>query len=112
MSVYAGNRTMAGAIVAVNGEPLELRLDLGNHSPTGFDWGCPSSGSAQLALAMLADHLEDDQGALNLYQRFKWSVIAELPRHRWLLTTRDIDAALHRIRESETNGYSTDERRS
>ena len=47
MSLYAGNRTKAGAMVAVDGDPLELRLDLRSHSPTGFDWGCGGSGAAQ-----------------------------------------------------------------
>ncbi|HXT10548.1 MAG TPA: DUF6166 domain-containing protein [Candidatus Angelobacter sp.] len=104
MSLYAGNRTKAGAMVVVDGEILELRLDLRNHSPTGFDWGYHGSGAAQLALAILAHHLGGDEEALNLYQRFKWAVIAELPKHRWLLTSREIDAALQRIRESEANG--------
>lgn len=104
MSLYAGNRTKAGAMVAVDGEPLDLRLDLRNHSPTGFEWGYPGSGAAQLALAILADHLGNDEVALNLYQRFKWAVIVELPKRRWFLTSRDIDLALHRIRESEASG--------
>src|SRR5258708_37021638 len=38
-------------------EPLPLRLDLFNHSPTGFGWGYGGSGPAQLALALLADSL-------------------------------------------------------
>lgn len=101
MNRYEGHRTNAGAIVTVNGEPLELRLDLHNHSPTGFDWGYCGSGPAQLALAILADHLENDEQALNLYQRFKWAVIAELPHKRWTLTDAYIDRALVRIRAEE-----------
>ena len=31
---------------------LPLRLDLANHSPTGFSWGYGGSGPAQLALAL------------------------------------------------------------
>ena len=104
MSLYAGSRTKAGAVASVDGEFLELRLDLRNHSPTGFDWSNHGSGAAQLALAILAHHLSNDQEALNLYQRFKWAVVAELPKHRWLLTSREIDAVLHRIRENEANG--------
>ncbi len=46
-----------------------LRLDLYNHSPTGFEWGYWGSGPAQLALAMLADCLASDEQAL-LYQRY------------------------------------------
>lgn len=104
MSLYAGNRTKAGPVVMVDGELLELRLDLRNHSPTGFDWNNHGSGAAQLALAILAHHLGKDEEALNLYQRFKWAVVAKLPKHRWLLTSREIEAALHRIRENEARG--------
>ena len=58
---------------------LDPRLDLVNHSPTGVSWGYGGSGPAQLALAILADFLEDDEQALALYQDFKWAVIAGLP---------------------------------
>ena len=46
------------------------------------------SGPAQLALALLADHLGNDEQALAVYQRFKWAVIAKLPKHAWKLTSR------------------------
>jgi hypothetical protein len=98
MKTYEGRREGYAAIVTVNGAPLNPRLDLWNHSPTGFEWAYEGSGPAQLALAVLADHLADDRQALNFYQRFKWVVIAELPRKRWTLTSRDIDAALQSIR--------------
>lgn len=97
---YEGCRTKAGPVVTVNGELLDLRLDLQNHSPTGFDWGYCGSGPAQLALAILADHLGDSEQALNLYQRFKWSVIAELPRKRWTLTSEQIQNALQSLQSA------------
>jgi hypothetical protein len=66
---------------------LRLRLDLANHSPTGFAWGYGGSGPAQLALAILADCLGDGERALKLYQEFKWAVIGKLPqRQAWTLT--------------------------
>jgi len=40
--------------------PLEWRLDLRNHSPTGLEWGYGGSGPAQPALALAADVLRDD----------------------------------------------------
>lgn len=102
MKSYAGRREGHAVIVTVNGCPLNPRLDLFNHSPTGFEWGYCGSGPAQLALALLADHLGDDEEALNLYQRFKWAVIAELPRRKsWTMTSREIDQALHCIRDQE-----------
>jgi hypothetical protein len=98
MKQYLGQRTRQGVEVTVNGRPLKLRLDLHDHSPTGFEWGFGGSGPAQLALAILADYLGNDEQALNLYQRFKWAVIAELPRNRWALTSGDIDQAIQSIR--------------
>lgn len=104
MSRYEGCRTKAGAIVTVDGDLLDLRLDLRNHSPTGFEWGYGGSGSAQLALAILADHLEDAEEALNLYQRFKWTLIAELPHRGWTLTTQQIDQIIQRLRDEDAKG--------
>lgn len=101
---YEGRRTWHDVIVTVDGSPLNPRLDLHNHSPTGFEWGYYGSGPAQLALAILADHLSDDQLALILYQRFKCAVIVRLPKHNWSLTSEDIDQALTHIQEHRTEG--------
>ena len=65
--------------------PLPLRLDLANHSPTGFGWGYLGSGAAQLALALLAHGTGDDVFALARYQEFKEDVIAHLPDKGWLV---------------------------
>jgi Family of unknown function (DUF6166) len=74
---------------------LSPRLDLRNHSPTGFNWGYGGSGPAQLALAVLADHLKDEEQALKLYQDFKLKVIATLPQAEpWTLHPEQIDMAL------------------
>jgi len=66
---------------------LPMRLDLRNHSPTGFAWGYGGSGPAQLALALLVDAVGDTELALAHYQDFKrehvsrwgdeWSISAE-----------------------------------
>lgn len=72
-------------------QPLDLRLDLRNHSPTGFAWGYSGSGPAQLALAILCHALNSDDRALDLYQHFKDEMIAPLVRDRaWRLTTKDV----------------------
>jgi hypothetical protein len=49
---------------------------LRNHSPDGFEMGSSGSGSAQLALAPLADHIGDDKRALAFYQDFKFALVA------------------------------------
>ncbi len=94
MKTYEGRREGYVANVAVNGCPLKPRFDLRNHSPTGFEWGYGGSGPAQLALALLADHLGNDESALSLYQDFKRTVVADLPYKGWKLTTGDIQTAL------------------
>lgn len=100
MKRYEGRRTDYGAFVTVNGLALDLRLDLYNHSPTGFEWGYGGSGPAQVALAILADHLGNDDEAMSLYQDFKHAVVAGLPKRGWTLTSRDIDQALQRIQQA------------
>jgi hypothetical protein len=93
--VYCGNRGRFNTLVEVRqrgvARPLELRLDLFNHSPTWFEWGYGGSGPAQLALAILADHLGDNATAVRLHQQFKWSVTAKLNRAGWRRSSREID---------------------
>jgi hypothetical protein len=50
--VYTIQRTPQGVVCNVNGRPLPMRLDLWNHSPTGFEFGYGGSGPAQLALIL------------------------------------------------------------
>ena len=94
MKRYEGRRQGYAVIVTVDGRPLNPRLDLWNHSPTGFEWGYGGSGPAQLALAILADHFGNDEQAFNFHHRYKWAVIAELPKRSWTLTSQEIDLVL------------------
>ena len=97
MKTYEGRREGYAAIVTVDGQPLNPRLDLWNHSPTGFEWGYGGSGPAQLALALLADHLGNDEKAVSQYQAFKFAVVAKLPKRGWTLTTAEMDRALQSL---------------
>ena len=84
-------------------EPLPLRLDLFNHSPTGFSWGYGGSGPAQLALALLADALGDDDRAIRLHQCFKFKVVACWPEgERWWITADQIMAVVKIIEQENT----------
>jgi hypothetical protein len=102
MKIYRGIRN-SECTVTVDGAPLDLRLDLRSHSPTGPEWGYGGSGPAQLALALLADHFRDlldgDERALGLYQAFKWRVVGRLPRDEWTLTSADIEQAIMDVEE-------------
>lgn len=89
MKLYTGTRLERGCIVEVDGEPLDPRLDLRNHSPDGFEWGYNGSGPSQLALALLVDCVDLWQ-ALACYQEFKARVVCHLPARGWTLSEDQI----------------------
>lgn len=70
----------------------------GEPIPTGPEWGYAGSGPAQLALALAADVLGDDQRAQEAYQRLKFRVAARLNGDRWEPTR---EAVLRRVAEDE-----------
>jgi hypothetical protein len=90
MKRYQGRRTGHAVDVTVDGVPLHPRLDLWNHSPSGFEWGYAGSGPAQLALALLADFFGDDETAIEWHHDFKSAVVAGLPYAGWTLTEEEI----------------------
>ncbi|MFO0851856.1 MAG: DUF6166 domain-containing protein [Gemmataceae bacterium] len=98
MRVYRGRRTAAGTVVTVEDEsgqrPLAPRHDLRRHSPAGFEWGYAGSGPAQLALALTADALGDDDRARRVYQAFKFKVVGPLAADTWTLTDGQVRAAV------------------
>lgn len=114
---YVGKRQPGrGAVVYVSrpGEPatlLDPRRDILDHSPDGFEWGYQGSGPAQLALAILADHFDDERRALLYHQPFKRLVIAALPgpgsaeaHATWAITAAEVDAALAHIENLKATG--------
>lgn len=104
MKCYIGQRlspsTAGDCLVEVSntGEdagrrPLPSRNDLRDLSPTGFSWGYGGSGSAQLALAILADYLGDDFEAVRQYRRFMTKEVMILDAERgWKMTAASIEA--------------------
>lgn len=118
MKTYRGTREHNGvAKVTVEESGLKPRalppcLNLRNHSPSGeVEWGYGGSGPAQLALALLADHLADapasagDVLAQAVYQDFKFAVVARLPRPGWTLTTAQVGEALCRLASEDENHF-------
>jgi hypothetical protein len=93
MKVYEGGRSLDGAVVTVDGVPLNPRFDLKQFSPMGFEWTYEGDGPRQLALALLADHFGDDRKALALTERFMREVVSVLD-NAWSLTGEEIEAAL------------------
>ena len=87
-------------------KPLEPRLDIVNHSPTGFGWGYGGSGAGQLALAILCEFMSDAQ-AKRHYMKFKWDVIAKLEQDKeWTLTGEQVRAALPKAKDTYTIKFS------
>lgn len=89
VTVSAPVRT-AGRRMTMRSRPLNLRLDLFRHSPTGYSWGYGGSGPAQLALALLADVLKDDDRAVQLHQRFKFKAIGSIKTDEWTYTEDEL----------------------
>lgn len=95
-SVYSGKRESSGkTFVSVDGQPLGTRTEFRQESATAFDWGYEGRGGpAQLALAILAHHLGDDEKARRHYEHFLRRVVRALPSDSWILTGPEIDAVL------------------
>ena len=92
MAVYEGGRFLEGTSVTVDGIPRPPRHDLANHSET-FEWTYEGAGPRQLALAILAHHLDNDASALQLHEQFMNDIVANLD-NSWQLTSELIDRAL------------------
>lgn len=123
MIYYEGKRRQSGVVVlrhelpdASHGGPLDLsakatvtalrlRLDIADHSPTGFEWSYAGSGPAQLALALLADALGDEDKALTLHQAYKQDVITRLPQLEWQLTEQDVIEAAQRLADAVQDAW-------
>ena len=93
MKNYSGRRTIDGIVVTVNDEPLDERFDIAVFDDKGFEWSYKGTAPSQLALALLADHLQDADKARDGVASFATSVIANLDND-WDLTSQDIDDAL------------------
>ena len=96
MKTYAGDRTIDGIVVTVDGHPLDQRLDIRRYSENGFEWTYEGAESRQLALALLADHLGDAERALLLVEPFMREVVANFD-NTWEMTSDDVVAAIEAV---------------
>lgn len=94
MKTYTGERGIRGIQVLIDGETsLPPRYDLKKVSNNGFEWTYEGDEPAQLALALLADHLGDDARALRYYDAFMREVVAYF-ENDWCITSDEIDHVL------------------
>jgi hypothetical protein len=93
MKAYAGDRTIDGVQVSVDGRPLDARTDVKEFSKNGFEWSYEGPEPMQLAFALIADHLGDIHEAQAAAPAFMRSIVANFG-NEWEITSADIDAAL------------------
>lgn len=93
MKTYTGDRTIDGIVVTVDGAPLDDQTSRRVFSPNGFEWSYEGPEPAQLAFAILVDHLGDADRAAALQDKFMRAVVANFD-NEWEMTSADIDHAL------------------
>jgi hypothetical protein len=98
----SGHATAFTVIVHEPGQPPRP-LDLRCHS-LEFNWGYGGSGPAQLALALAADVLGNDEAAQDVYQRLKFRVVGRLPEDGWSLTENQLRNAIRQIQQDREQG--------
>lgn len=99
MAVYEGKRTIDGLAVTVDGRKLDEHYDIKRFTKYGFEWTYEGESPQQLALAILAEHLRDNERAIRLSEPFMKVVVANLDND-WVLTGDEIDAAVKTIEGS------------
>ena len=93
MKHYAGDRTIDGVKVTVDGAPLDPRTDVTEFTKNGFEWSYEGPEPRQLALALLVDHLGDLSAAKARVEPFMREVVANFG-NEWEMNSTDLDAAL------------------
>ena len=96
MKTYAGERTIDGLRVTVDGRKLDEHYEIKQFTRYGFEWTYEGDSPQQLALAILAEQLGDPQRALRLSEPFMKKVVANLDND-WTLTGDEIDAAVRSL---------------
>jgi hypothetical protein len=94
--VYAGDRTIDGIVVTVDGKPLDTHADMKRYSRNGFEWSYEGAEPTQLAYAILVDHLGDATKAERLAQPLMRTVVAKF-QNEWEMSSTDIDRALRQL---------------
>ncbi|WP_315832447.1 DUF6166 domain-containing protein [Bradyrhizobium prioriisuperbiae] len=97
MKHYAGDRTIDGIVVTVDGQPLSAACDQLRLTDFGFEWSYEGPEPAQLAFALLYDHLADAEAARSLHKTFMERVVANFD-NEWELTSADLAAAVEVLR--------------
>lgn len=105
---YQQGQLGGAALVTIDDAPLGLpTIDERRerrHSPDGFQWGYAGSGPTELARAILVAICRADKSlarSARCYQRFKFDVIARLPKESFELTDIAVRAWMDGFKASE-----------
>ncbi len=96
MSTFEGKRTIDGLVVTVDGRRLDEHYAVKRFTTWGFEWTYEGDSPHQLALAILFEHLRDNERAIRLSEPFMRKVVANLDND-WVLTGAEIDTAVREI---------------
>ena len=96
MSTFEGKRTIDGLVVTVDGKRLDEHCGVKRFTTWGFEWTYEGDSPQQLALAVLVEHLRDNERAIRLSDAFMRKVVANLDND-WVLTGDEIDLAIREI---------------
>ena len=101
MKLYVGVRTELDRRVLVTSTQREFadyRLSVERMDDRdGCEWGCDPGGAAQLALAILVDHLAGEEWGPRLARRFAERLITTLPANFWVLSEKEVAAVVARL---------------
>jgi uncharacterized protein DUF6166 len=101
MKLYVGVRTELDRRVVVTsstGQFADYSLSAESNDLPDFEWGSGRSGtSTGLTLAILSDHLAGGVRNAGLCRRFEEALIATLPANFWVLSEREVAAAIERF---------------
>jgi len=93
MKVYAGDRTIDGVKVTVDGAPLDPCVNVVEFTKNGFEWSYEGPEPRQLALAILFNHLGDAAKAKAMVEPFMLAIVANFG-NEWEMTSVDVDQDL------------------
>jgi hypothetical protein len=93
---FEGKRTIDGLVVTVDGKRLDEHYGVKRYTTWGFEWTYEGESPQQLALAVLVEHLGDNDRAIRLSDDFMRKVIANLDND-WVLSGDEIERAIAEI---------------
>ena len=100
MTRYAGRRTIDGLVVTVDGKPLDEHYAVKRFTRYGFEWTYEGESPRQLALAILYDHLGDEERAIRLSAPFMKQVVANFDND-WTLRSEEIASFIGESEKSQ-----------